>query len=232
MSDPRRPNGLAYRTRPDRRLVFGAAWLAMILVLGWGGWQVWRAESSPPAPPSVPPAAGRVSATASVPGMSPSPASPTAAPQLDRSAPVEISIESIGVRARVGEVGLASDGTLEEQPLSQASEAAWYRLGPAPGQVGPAVIVGHVDTKTTLGVFFYLSRVHSGDRVVITRADGRTVTYQVDSLTSVPKSNFPTQLVYGPTSYPALRLITCGGTFDRRAGSYLNNIIVFAHEVD
>ena len=229
MSDPRRPHGLAYPTRPDRRLAFGAAWLATMLVVGWGGWQVWRAESSPPAPPSVAP----LMPSASAPNTPSSPASSTpTVPALDRSAPVEISIASIGLRARVDQVGLARNGTLEEQPFSRANDAAWYRLGPSPGEVGPAVIEGHVDTKSNVAVFFYLSRLHAGDRIVITRADARTVTFSVDSLASYPKSNFPTQLVYGPTAYPALRLITCGGTFDRRAGSYLNNIIVFAHAVD
>jgi sortase (surface protein transpeptidase) len=148
---------------------------------------------------------------------------------LDRSAPVQIQIDSINVRATVDQIGLAPDGTLEEQSLSRSKYAAWYRLGPAPGQVGPAVITGHVDTKSTLGVFFNLSRLRPGDRVVITRADGRTVSFSVDSLASFPKSNFPTQLVYGATDYPALRLVTCGGSFDRRAGSYRENVVVFAH---
>lgn len=228
MPDPRRPYGPAYPTRPDRRLVFGAAWLATILVVGWGGWQVWRAESSPPAPASVVP----MIPSATAPGTPSSPTSSTpAAPALDRSAPVEISIESIRLRARVGQVGLAPDGTLQEQPFSEADEAAWYQWGPSPGEVGPAVIEGHVDTKSRVAVFYYLSGLHAGDRIVITRADGRAVTFSVDSLAAVPKSNFPTQLVYGQTNYPALRLITCGGTFDRRAGSYLDNVIVFAHAV-
>jgi sortase (surface protein transpeptidase) len=148
---------------------------------------------------------------------------------LDRSAPVKISIESIKLRAAVDQIGLAPDGTVEEQSFSTASHAAWFRLGPAPGQVGPAVITGHVDTKSNLAVFFYLSQVRPGDSVVITRADGDTVTFAVDSLRSFPKSSFPTQLVYGSTDYPALRLITCGGPFDRAAGSYQDNIIVFAH---
>lgn len=136
-----------------------------------------------------------------------------------------------GTGCRLGRVtGVAApDGTLEEQPLPEASHAAWYRLGPAPGQVGPAVIAGHVDTKSNVAVFFYLSRVRPGDPVVITRADGHTVTFAVEEVRSFPKSNFPTQLVYGPTDYPALRLITCGGPFNRAAGSYLDNIIVFAH---
>jgi hypothetical protein len=148
---------------------------------------------------------------------------------LDRSTPVQISIESIKLRASVDQIGLAPDGTLEEQPFSTASHAAWYRLGPTPGQVGPAVITGHVDTKTSVAVFFYLTKVRPGDRVVITRADGRTATFTVDWLGSFPKSNFPTRLVYGSTDYPALRLITCGGTFDRSAGSYRDNIVLFAH---
>jgi sortase (surface protein transpeptidase) len=148
---------------------------------------------------------------------------------LDRSAPVKIAIDSIHVHAEVDQIGLAHDGTLEEQPLSRSHYAAWYRLGPSPGQVGPAVITGHVDTKSGLGVFFYLSQLKPGDRVVITRADGRTVSFSVDSLASYPKTAFPTQLVYGATNYPALRLITCGGSFDRSVGSYRNNIIVFAH---
>ncbi len=141
---------------------------------------------------------------------------------------MKISIESINVRADVDQVGLAPDGTLEEQPFSRASHAAWYRLGPAPGQLGPAVIVGHVDTKRSVAVFFYLSRLRPRDQVVVTRADGHALTFTVDWLGSFPKSAFPTQLVYGPTNYPALRLVTCGGSFDSAVGSYRNNIVVFA----
>jgi hypothetical protein len=150
---------------------------------------------------------------------------------LDRSAPVEITIDSIHVRAGIDQIGLAEDRTLETQPLSRASFAAWYRLGPAPGQVGPAVITGHVDTASTVAVFFYLSRLRPGDVVVITRADGRTVSFGIDSVASYPKSDFPTQLVYGTTNYPALRLVTCGGRFDPSAGSYDDNVVVFAHMI-
>jgi hypothetical protein len=223
----RRPFRVAWQPpfRPDRRLAFGAAWLVTLLIAAWGGWQAWRAEVSPPAPPPALPAAA-VGSTPP-PSSAPSP-SPTAA-GLDRSAPVNISIESINLRAGVDQVGLAPDGTLEEQPFARAGRAAWYRLGPAPGQVGPAVIVGHVDTKRSVAVFFYLSELRPGDQVVLTRADGHTVTFTVDWLGSFPKSDFPTQLVYGPTDYPALRLITCGGSFDRSVGSYRSNIVVFAH---
>lgn len=204
--------------RRDGRLAFGAGWLTVLLVAAWGGWQVWRAEAEPVPPPALPaPMVGSTSAP------------PTAVPGLERSEPVKISIESIKLRAWVDQIGLEPDGTLEEQPFSRANRAAWYRLGPAPGQVGPAVITGHVDTKTSVAVFFYLSRLRPGDEVVVTRADGRTATFTVDWLGSFPKTQFPTQLVYGPTNYPALRLVTCGGVFNRAAGSYEDNIVVFAH---
>jgi hypothetical protein len=219
MPEPHRPRHA--KPRPDRRLAFGAACLATLMVAGWGGWQVWWAEAAPPTPPTVPPSVIAGEPTPSV--------SPSDVAGMDRSAPVEITIDSINVRAGVDQIGLAPDGTLEEQPLSRASYAAWYRLGPAPGQVGPAVLTGHVDTKNSLGVFFYLSQLRPGDRVAITRADGRTASFSVDSVASYPKSDFPTQLVYGATAYPALRLVTCGGQFDRSAGSYRDNVVIFAH---
>lgn len=206
--------------RRDRRLALGAASLAMLVVAGWGGWQVWRAEADPPIRPAALPASALGTPSASPPA--------TNAAGLSRSTPVTISISSINLRARVDQVGLAADGTMQEPSFSTANDAAWYRLGPAPGQVGPAVIVGHVDTKNSVAVFFYLSRLRPGDRVLVTRADGRTVTFTVDRMGSYPKSDFPTQLVYGPTDYAALRLITCGGPFDRAAGSYRDNIVVFA----
>jgi sortase (surface protein transpeptidase) len=196
------------------------AWLVAILVAGWGGWQVWRAEAGHTAPPSAPAAVGTVAP--SVPPVA-------AANSLQRSAPVKISIASINVSASVDQIGLASDGTLEEQPLSMAQDAAWYRLGPSPGQVGPAVIVGHVDTKDSQAVFFKLGLMRPGAKVVITLADGHSATFAVDSVGTYLKTKFPTKSVYGHTSYPALRLITCGGPFDRVAGSYRDNIVVFAH---
>jgi len=211
-----------HRQRPltRRAVIFRAAGLAGSLLAGWGGWQVWQAETGHTPPPSVPASVGAARATAP----------PTAATVgLDRSAPVKISIQSINVSASVDQIGLASDGTLDEQPLSLAQDAAWYRLGPTPGQVGPAVIVGHVDTKDSQAVFYDLGRLRPGAKVVITLADGHTVTFTVDSLGTYLKTKFPTKSVYGQTNFPALRLITCGGPFDRVAGSYRDNIVVFAH---
>jgi sortase (surface protein transpeptidase) len=156
-------------------------------------------------------------------------APPAPDPGLDRSAPVKISIKSIKLQASVDQIGKKPDGSLEEQPFATANHAAWYRDGPAPGETGPAVITGHVDTKDGIAVFFYLTKMRPGDQVIITREDKSTVTFTVDWLGAFPKTEFPSDLVYGPTTYPALRLVTCGGKFDRTKLSYTDNIIVFAH---
>jgi Sortase domain len=203
-------------------VAFGVGWLAVALVASWGFWQVGRAVTHPSAPPPALPE--------SVVGST---AVPVAAESgLDRVVPVKIAIKRIKLSAWVDQIGRTADGALEEQPFSTASHAAWYRGGPAPGEIGPSVITGHVDTKDSIAVFFYLSRLRPGDDVVITRADGHTVTFTVDWLGSFPKTQFPTDLVYGPTNYPALRLITCGGKFDRTKLSYVDNIVVFAHMSD
>jgi sortase (surface protein transpeptidase) len=102
----------------------------------------------------------------------------------------------------------------------------------APGRQGPTVIIGHVDSAAAgPSVFYALGRLHPGDRADVVRADGVTVSYAVTAVAAYPKDAFPTEQVYGPTPGPELRLITCGGSFDRSAGSYRDNTVVFAREV-
>ncbi|MCI4062357.1 class F sortase [Micromonospora sp. R77] len=155
---------------------------------------------------------------------------PDAAPTgLPRSAPTTISIPRIGVQADIMSLGTNADGTVQVPPLDQAQRAGWYSPGPSPGEVGNAVVVGHVDSaKLGPAVFFNLGSLKPGDPITITRQDGSQVTFTVDEVKSYPKTAFPTDLVYGPGDKPALRVVTCGGVFDRAAGSYLDNVIVFA----
>jgi sortase (surface protein transpeptidase) len=125
-------------------------------------------------------------------------------------------------------LGLATDdeGRLEVPPTAQG--VGWYSAGPVPGEVGPAVFAGHVDLDGRLGVFADLARMQPGQQVSVVRPDGRPVTFVVDRVEQHAKDAFPTDAVYGPTDAPELRLITCGGSFDRRRGSYRDNVIVFA----
>lgn len=116
------------------------------------------------------------------------------------------------------------------QPGSDYDKAAWYEHSPTPGEVGPSVIIGHIDSeKRGPSVFFRLGAMKPGDTVSVSRADGTTAVFAVDRVEKYPKAEFPTLEVYGNTDDPQLRLITCGGVFDEQAGNYLSNIVVYAH---
>jgi len=141
--------------------------------------------------------------------------------------PVAVRIHSIDVVAgKLKALDVLDDGTLEVP--SDPQRAGWWRAGPEPGEDGPAVIVGHVDSRDGPGVFFDLRDVTAGDRIDVDRADGSTVTFQVARVEQHAKDGFPTAAVYGSTDEPALRLVTCGGAFDDGTGHYMDNIVVFA----
>ncbi|HEX6342656.1 class F sortase [Umezawaea sp.] len=141
--------------------------------------------------------------------------------------PVSVRIPSIAVDNVVTQTTVdAATGVLV--PPERADVLGWFADGVAPGDAGPAVIAGHVDSKTGPGVFFRLGDLKPGDEVFVERADGSAVKFLVDRTYSVEKAAFPTDLVYGPTPASELRLVTCGGTFDQTASSYRDNVIVEA----
>lgn len=143
--------------------------------------------------------------------------------------PVSLSIPVIGVHTRLIRLGLTAQGTLQV-PASTAV-AGWYTGGPRPGQVGSAVIAGHIDSYLGPGVFFRLRLLRPGNRVYVRQAGGRLAVFRVYAEHSYPKDHFPTQRVYGPAPDPELRLITCGGTFNPATRSYLNNVVVYAVQI-
>ena len=143
--------------------------------------------------------------------------------------PVSLSIPVIGVHTRLVRLGLTAQGTL--QVPASTSVAGWYTGGPRPGQVGSAVIAGHIDSYLGPGVFFRLRLLRPGDRVYVRQAGGTLAVFRVYAEHSYPKDRFPTQQVYGPAPDPELRLITCGGTFNPAIGSYLNNVVVYAAQI-
>jgi sortase (surface protein transpeptidase) len=147
--------------------------------------------------------------------------------------PVSVSVPSIGVTSELLRLGLNDDGTVEVPPLGPDDKAGWYERGPAPGAVGPAVILGHVDSaEHGPGVFFDLGALQPGDKVTVSRADGTVAVFAVDRVERHPKDDFPTIEVYGNTDDAQLRLITCGGDFDSAVRSYEDNVIAFATLVD
>ncbi|MEU0681296.1 MULTISPECIES: class F sortase [Streptomyces] len=182
---------------------------------------------------------GVVSAPQPPPQPRPDPAAAASRPQeslaaarpLDYSLPLRIRVKRLGITAAIRPVGLNPDGTVEVPGPEQAEDAGWYKAGAAPGQAGPAVVLGHVDSAVLSGgraAFYTLGAAREGDRVEVDRADGITARFTVDAVTVVAKSRFPTRAVYGPTDTAQLRLITCGGNFSTTSG-YSANVIVYAH---
>ena len=140
--------------------------------------------------------------------------------------PVRLAVAAAGIDVPLVELGIAADGTLAVPTDYQ--EVGWFDGGPPPGDTGPAVIAGHVDSRSGPAPFYRLREVAPGDAVEVTRADGAVVTFTVDGVEQYPKDAFPTAAVYGPVPGPALRLVTCGGSFDRTSGHYRDNVVVYA----
>lgn len=211
--------------------------LALISVLSIG--RFFTTSSPPPAagelgtiPPATAgpaPQAAQAPAAPTLPATAKKSAQPKTAPQpfhLNTSAPALLRVPSAGIQSNVLSVGLNSDHTIEVP--TTAAQAAWYRLGPTPGALGPAVILGHVDSTHGPGVFYKLGALRPGQTIEVTRADLSVAHFRIDAVNSYPKDQFPTQAVYGPINYAGLRLITCGGKFNNTTHHYESNTVVFA----
>lgn len=215
----------------------------VVLVIGFRGDQ---GPSGPPREESLTataptPTTARAPATASTPSGNPSASKPDASPGragqggaadfgpvLTASDPVGLDIPAIGVRSKdlVG-LGLAKDGSIEVP--SDYAQPGWYTLGPTPGEFGPAVISGHVDSKKGPAVFYRLGSLKTGQTIKVSRKDGSVATFSIDMVARYAKDDFPTSLVYGATQRAEIRLVTCGGAFDEATGSYVDNIVAFGH---
>ncbi|MFG2063027.1 class F sortase [Micromonospora sp. NPDC048871] len=165
-------------------------------------------------------------ATAAGGGAEPPARETVAAPAAPR--PVRLTVATVDINAPVKPVGDAADGTIDVPPLSRHEETGWYDRGPVPGEPGPAVIVGHVDTKSGPSVFYDLHKLRVGETVEVQRADGSVAVFTVDSVERFPKDQLPADRIYGHDGPPSLRLITCGGQWLGGATGYADNVIAFA----
>ncbi|HET9174329.1 MAG TPA: class F sortase [Candidatus Saccharimonadales bacterium] len=145
---------------------------------------------------------------------------------LPRSVPTQLTIPSVGITTPLATVGRNPDGSVHVP--DDEHMAGWYQGSPTPGEIGPSIIVGHLDGAYDTGVFWNLNKVQVGDTIQITRSDGQTHTFTVNDVEQVSRDNFPTNKVYGNISYAGLRLITCGGTFNTSTREYSLNTVVFA----
>ncbi len=149
---------------------------------------------------------------------------------LDKSKPISLKIPAIGVSSEVITVGKLPDNSM--QTPNNGTQVGWYKYSPSPGQIGPSVIVGHVDWINGPAVFWSLKDLKSGDIIKVKRQDKKVVEYKVDKIQQFSQDNFPTKAVYGNTDTPTLRLITCSGTFDSSTYQYDKNIVVFAKAIN
>lgn len=149
---------------------------------------------------------------------------------MEASAPTRLRIPAIDVDTSLMGLGLTDDDELEVPPLGKDAPAGWYKRSPTPGEVGPSLIVGHVDSASEgPAVFYRLGALEAGDTVSVTREDGTEAEFTIDDVTDYGKDSFPDYRVYGNTDGPEIRLITCGGEFDDDTGHYEDNIVVTGH---
>ncbi|MDJ1133275.1 class F sortase [Streptomyces iconiensis] len=205
------------------RLLTGAAWVMVLLALWMWGRGLSDGAGGGPLLGDVS-QAGRLAA-----GV---PALPPAHAPLDGGArPVRVDIDGIGVHAPVMKRGVEPDGGIAPPPYSRPGSVGWYARGPAPGEAGAALLVGHVDTERRKAVFYALSTLKPGARVAVRRSDGSTAEFTVERSRVVGREDFDAHRAYGPERQgrAELRLITCGGTFDRARRVYSSNVIVSAY---
>lgn len=193
-----------------------------------------------PVPPtgragSPTPARSQTPARSTAPGKPTAAGQPTAAGRskapvpMSRSVPLTLDIPVIDVHTSLISLGLNPDRTIALPPLRHDAPAGWYKYLSTPGEIGPAVILGHVDSaRDGPAVFYRLRQLRPGDQVSVGRADGSIAVFTVRSIARYPKDHFPTDAVYGPLPTPELHLITCGGSFDTLRHHYRDNIVAYA----
>lgn len=165
-----------------------------------------------------------------VPLPTPAPGPVTPVPPIGPPAPIPVSLEipAIDVESTLTPTGVDGNHRAQTPPITKPEQASWFVGSPEPGEVGPAVLLGHVDGSGKPGVFRYLHRLKAGDVITVNRDAAPPVSFKVRSVERFAKANFPTCRVYCDTSAPELRLITCGGVFDDGTGHYKDNVVVFA----
>lgn len=191
-----------------------------VVALSWAG---------PSSPPAAAPAPAPVASRPASPAPSVTGTAKAESFSLPRSAPTRLLIPSIDVDAPFTELSIGSSGRLNAPPPDDTNLVGWFAGGASPGERGTAIVAGHLDTTTSPAVFASLSSLSEGDTVSVVRKDGTTADFVVDDVENFPQDDFPDDRVYADTPDPQLRLITCGGSYDRSKKRYTENTVVFAH---
>ncbi len=188
-------------------------------------------DKTPRAIASARPTSGLETMTAT---PSPAPSatsSPTPRTDDPKVAPVRLSIPALGVSRDLLRLGLRPDNTVEVPSSQDADFPGWYRLGPSPGQVGSAVILGHVDSVRGPAVFYELRNLVPGNHVDVRLRNGATAHFAVRKVATYPNDEFPARKVYASQGVRALNLVTCGGIYDKARGGYQSNVVAYTRLV-
>ncbi|KUM90394.1 MULTISPECIES: class F sortase [Streptomyces] len=214
---------LGGHTSGTGRLLTGVTWAVLLLGLWLWGCQVTDVRHGTSAPVT-----GDLAAVGRPPGAV---ELPPAARPLTGARPQRLDIPDLKVQAPVVARGLDGRGALDPPPFDQPGVVGWYAAGAKPGAAGTALMVGHVDTETRPAVFHRLGTLRPGETVRVIRDDGRVAEFTVDDVRVLDRAGFDAHQAYGPRrpGRAELRLITCGGTFDRASRSYTANVIVSAY---
>ncbi|MFG2643984.1 class F sortase [Streptomyces sp. NPDC048370] len=231
--------------RQRRRRRLARTVVVTLSLVGGGIW--WAQDEEPSDPPAVAaPAAHATAAGSGAPGepgqhRDQKPKAPARTKAIEKPAPppaplarsraTGLAIPAITIEAPVVGLSLDRAGQLGSPPIENPRIVGWYAGGPAPGERGTAIVVGHRDTRTGPAIFLNLDSLAPGNTVRVARADGKVAVFTVDKVRTYTKEEFPDGEVYGSTGRPELRLLTCGGPFDAKTG-YTSNIVVFAHLTD
>ncbi|WP_055567512.1 class F sortase [Streptomyces atriruber] len=215
----------AERASGSGRLLTGVAWAVLLVGLCLWGSDIAGLRGGMSAP-----ATGDVAAVGRPLGVE----LPPAHEPLTPARPERVDVPSLKVRAPVAARGLDGDGAIDPPPFAQSGTVGWYGGGTRPGAPGAALFVGHVDTETEPAVFYDLSTLRPGEKVEVARDDGKVAEFTVEDVQVVTRDRFDAKKAYGPheDGRAELRLITCGGTFDKDARTYTANVIVSAYLTD
>ena len=150
---------------------------------------------------------------------------------LQTAFPTELSIPRLGIYAPIESVG-----TLDNNAMAVPTgigDVGWYDRGPRPGDIGSAVIAGHVNwTNGQDAVFTSLHSIEIGDTVQVINSVGSTDMFIVRAIKDYSEDSDTTDVFSSSDGSRWLNLITCDGTWDAALKTHRLRLVVFTEKIE